>query len=357
MLVLLVNDRARSGGANACAAVRGANDWEVLRADSVDRAIQTVNDQNVDVVITENHVGATEGSALLREVRRLRPDAVRILLSNADTPDGTLRAASVAHRCLPVPVGPDELVDAVLRVARLRAILQSDSLRQLVGSIDKLPSPPRVYMRLMETLHDPDAGAGEVADVVCEDPALAAKVLRLCNSAFYSMLRPVSDIRMAVVRLGLRTIRHLVLACEVFGGSGKGGHDPERVQRGALIASVMAPAVLGRWADAELARTAALLANVGKLLDAVPDDSPVHAEAGAYLLGLWGLPETIVEAVAMHHDPRRAEGKQFGLVGAVHVATTMTGDGELDEAYLEKCGKLDMLPHWRQQLEELNSLL
>jgi HD-like signal output (HDOD) protein len=170
------------------------------------------------------------------------------------------------------------------------------------------------------------------------------------------MMRPVHDIRGAVVRLGVRTIRHLVLVSEVLSDPGK-RRDPDELQRQALMASILAPAILGRWADAELARTAALLANVGCLLNGVENDSPLHAAAGAYLLGLWGLPDPVVEAVALHHQPHLAESRQFGLVSAVHVATALAGDGVLDEVHLERTQRLNRLPEWREQRDELRELL
>ena len=85
-----------------------------------------------------------------------------------------------------------------------------------------------------------------------------------------------------------------------------------------------------------------------------------HAEIGAYLLGLWGLPYPIVEAVANHHDPSRVkEQGSFGALGAAHVGEFLSGhagdDGagsRIDEAYLRGLGVLNELPKWQSLAEQ-----
>jgi HD-like signal output (HDOD) protein len=88
-----------------------------------------------------------------------------------------------------------------------------------------------------------------------------------------------------------------------------------------------------------------------------------HAEVGAYLLGLWGLPEAIVQAIAFHHFPRGFVSKSFELCGIVHVAELMEhhevhlphGWDKLtgaDEAYLESLGLTGRIQLWRDYLHK-----
>jgi len=93
------------------------------------------------------------------------------------------------------------------------------------------------------------------------------------------------------------------------------------------------------------------------------DERPGHTEAGAYLLGLWGLPMPIVEAVAFHRQPQRSSLRSFWVPGAVHVASALAGNEPVDEGYLKhlgvdegylkSLGVLDQLPAWRQLAESL----
>jgi len=81
-----------------------------------------------------------------------------------------------------------------------------------------------------------------------------------------------------------------------------------------------------------------------------------HAEVGAYLLGLWGLSDSIVEAVAFHHRPSDCVERRFSPLTAVHVAKALqeelsqTGDGpsHIDSMYLNTLHLTDRLPYWRE---------
>ena len=86
---------------------------------------------------------------------------------------------------------------------------------------------------------------------------------------------------------------------------------------------------------------------------AIAGHSMGHTEAGAYLLGLWGLPMPIVEAVAFHRQPQRSSLRSFWVPGAVHVAGALASNEPVDESYLKSLGVLDQLPSWRQMAETM----
>ena len=227
-----------------------------------------------------------------------------------------------------------------------------------------MPPPPQLYIRLMHALEaDDDASAADIARLVAADPAIAAKVLQLCNSAYFSNGRAITDLRAAVTRLGIATLRDLVLACEVFSLPGTSATDRARLQQRALLASRLAKRMLPD-SSAELGATAALLADIGLLLPGVRDERqppvdgderPGHAEAGAYLLGLWGLPMPIIEAVAFHRAPARSSTRSFWVTGAVHVAMALAGGDEPDQDYLARTGVLPRLAAWRNYAESLTA--
>jgi HD-like signal output (HDOD) protein len=91
-----------------------------------------------------------------------------------------------------------------------------------------------------------------------------------------------------------------------------------------------------------------------------------HAEVGAYLLGLWGLPATIVEAVAFHHRPSALTLAGFELVVAVHIASVLAdeimpvpGISEplrFDHGLTEEIGLATSLPRWKEIAEEESQL-
>jgi HD-like signal output (HDOD) protein len=235
----------------------------------------------------------------------------------------------------------------------LRSLLDDPVLKQAIERVGTLPAAPRQYLALTQLLRDPDCTAARLAEVVAQDPTVAARVLRLSNSAYYSGGREISDLRAAVTRLGQNTLRRLVLASEVFSA----GPEADVLRDRSLRISQLAGKLLA-GPSADLAATAGLLAEVGLLLprpvDSASANATPYSTTGAYLLGLWGLPGPIVEAVAFHDRPGRVRGS-FWVAGAVHVAAALVGGREVDEAYLRAVGQLDRLPRWREMAEALEA--
>lgn len=312
-----------------------------------------------DVFVCGLRPGPIGGPELLARVAALYPQAVRILLLDQSPNEASVDIAQGldgAHRVLGRPLDPAELVEAVESVIDLRQLLDNEALKRLLGRINSLPPPPRLYLQLTRLLRDPDANNAAIAQALSQDPAIAAKVLRLCNSAYFSGGREISDMRSAVVRLGHQTLLRMVLTIEAFGGLKLGsGKAREEMQDRALRASNLARKLLP-GPSAELAATASLLSEVGKLLPGVvsaesEEEGPNYAEAGAYLMGLWGLPMPLVEAVAYQRRPSQLRSGGFWVTGAVHVATALVAGEEPDEDYLRSVGMLDKLPQWREMVE------
>src|SRR5690606_3006619 len=254
-----------------------------------------------------------------------------------------------AHRVLHRPMDPLEVVDALESVLELREVLDSPELKQAIGNIESLPAPPRLYLELVRVMRDPDVPMATIAELLGRDPAVVARVLRLCNSAYFSSGREVTDIRAAATRLGLQTLRQVVLASEALVHDEMDEDEREAMQARALRVSQLAGRLLA-GPSAELAIIAGLLAAVGRLLPdtggdeaaagsgaagrAAPAAGRRHAAAGAYLLGLWGRPDPIVGAVACQYGPRRTRTGGFWVTGAVHVASALVNGTEVDTEYL-----------------------
>ncbi|WP_442683621.1 HDOD domain-containing protein [Stenotrophomonas sp. JC08] len=343
-------------------------DWQLQSVADGNAAIATVASVNVDAVIVAPVLSDLTPATLLGQIRTLRPETIRIALIDSDNPHRapSARIIGVAHRFLPLPLAPEVLLEALTSFEELRELLDSPRLRSAIGRIEKLPSPPHLYLSLMQALEEnEDSDAGEIASLVAADPAIAAKVLQLSNSAFFNNGRAISDLRAAVTRLGLSTLRDLVLASEVFSLAAISAAERNALQTRALMASRLAAKMLPA-SSAELGATAALLADIGLLLPGVRnernetasegDERPGHAEAGAYLLGLWGLPMPIIEAVAFHLQPQRSNVRSFWVSGAVHVATALAGGTAVDEQYLTRTGVISRLEGWRELAADLLGL-
>jgi putative nucleotidyltransferase with HDIG domain len=235
-------------------------------------------------------------------------------------------------------------------------------------------------------LADPAAEPRAVAGVIEQDPAVSARVLQVVNSAYFGLSQPITSLTHAVLHLGIEAIKNLTLTVEVFGSFRiPRGFSLDLLQQHSYLTAKIAGALVSGHGKAQDAFTAALLHDVGKLVLAsrMPERFveasrlsgeravPVyaverelhgftHAEAGAYLLGLWGLPYPVVEAVAHHHDPLRVKQYGFDTLAAVHVADHLAWEQAprsaaqlgatvepLDAAYLETIGVGHEVEIWR----------
>ncbi len=337
--------------------------WDVQSVGDGATAIALVADTSQDVVVVAPTLPDMTPATLLGQIRTLRPETSRIALIGGQP---SARVLSLAHRFLPLPLGEAELMEAIGSLEELRELLDNPQLRESIGRIEQLPSPPQTYLGLMHALEsEADSSANDIAQLIAADPAIAAKVLQLCNSAYFSAGRTISDLRTAVTRLGISTMRDLVLASEVFARPENHEIDHVALQRRALLASQLARRMLPE-SSAELGATAALLADIGLLLPGVRDErcdapadddldagAPGHAEAGAYLLGLWGLPMPIIEAVAFQRKPSRSGTRSFWVSGAVHVATSLVAGHPVEEDYLQRTGVIAQLDGWRAHADRL----
>ena len=264
------------------------------------------------------------------------------------------------------------------------------NLQTTVGNVEVLPALPRVYNEVTAALADPEVSLEVVADIVEQDAAICAKILQLVNSSFFGVARSIADVRQATTYLGLTMLRNLVLSAEVFrsfksSGSAK-GFSIEKEQTHSTLTARIARHLLDDKIMSENAFMAAMLHDIGKLIvatelpgvyESVAAASETgdgfhyvseekingisHAEIGAYLLGIWGMPYPIVEAVANHHHPSRVDHDEFDTLGAVHVADVLAREqaqaaeeppegppDRLDVDYLEAKGLMDRLPEWRE---------
>ena len=279
-----------------------------------DALIRLRSGEACDVVVAAELPGM-DGVNLLARLRDEYPHVARIVVAPPPAIAVGFRIADLAHQVLPSGSAPEVVREALRRTLALRDLLADERLRALAGSVDGLPSLPRIYGDLTAALESPNCGAEQIADVVCRDPALAAKILQLVNSSFFGLPRQVTALPQAVAYLGVTTLRSLVLSTEAMSlfrpAARAAGLDVDALSDRAVATATEAArlAVPDCRTDAF---TAGLLSDIGLLLLAAkaPDllrseESELgftHGALGAYLLGLWGLAPGIVEAVAFHHE-------------------------------------------------------
>lgn len=354
---------------------RGA--WEMTFVDGGQAALDLLAQQSFDVVVTDIRMPVVDGTQVLAYLRQHQPEVARIVLSGDTNATNAMRAVPVAHQFLAKPCDSATLEATVKRVCAVQDRLRQPALRRILGEIDTLPSPPATILALNAVLADPNGDIDEVVDAIGDDVAISAKLLQLVNSAFFGLAHRVSSIRQAVTYLGLRTVRDLAVTVETFKAFDTGGPTGRFIasltEHASATASMARALTSGSVADQQDAFVAGLLHDVGLLalmatmperlkeLEAEADAAAVplaaveadtlgatHADLGAHLLTLWGLPFSVVEAVARHHDAPEVTGPGVGPAHAVFIAdaASVPGPGErvaapVDADYLDSLG-IDM---------------
>ncbi len=361
--------------------------WDMVFALGGTAAMAEMEKGTFDVIVSDMRMPGMDGAALLAHVREHHPKIARIILSGHAEREAVVRALPVAHQFLSKPCDADRLRVVVERACELQALLQDEGLRGVVGKLDKLPSVPQTFWELTQAASNPDVGIADLARIVEKDPAMSVKVLQLVNSAYFGLAKQISSVQQAVGHLGAEMVRALALTVHAFDSlpvkSGIDGFNVEGLQRHSLLTARIAKKLVANKDRANDAFTSALVHDIGKiiLLVAMPERfaeiarvvreskrpfhvvekelaGVTHAEIGAYLLGVWGLPLTIVEAVAHHHSPGMVGEGPVDVLAAVHVADALATDAkeieagapdedEIDLAFLERAGLLPQLPAWR----------
>jgi putative nucleotidyltransferase with HDIG domain len=389
MRILFVDDEPRILEALQRMLRPQRHEWEMAFAPGGEAAIAMLEAQTFDVVVSDMRMPGMDGAALLEAVRERYPAMLRLILSGYTEMEASFRAVPVAHQFLLKPCDPDALRIAIHRATSLVEVLDSKMLTSLVGSLQDLPSVPRVFAELRTALVDPETSIDHVVKIVEQDVAICAKVLQLVNSAFFGVTREVSDIRTAVSYLGTSILQNLVLSLEAFRSfepkKPVQGFSLDLFHRHAQHAAKIAAAITEDRKVTSVAVGAALLHDIGMLViaerapehfarslsGACQEKVPLfvieeqligvsHAEVGAYLLSLWGLPAPMVEAVAHHHHPNRVPHDRMGVVPIVYVSNLLAHEREkgadekagivteeFDLDFVTQAGLMPLIEEWR----------
>jgi HD-like signal output (HDOD) protein len=352
------------------------HEWQMTFMDDPAAAVQRLGSERFDAVVVDMRMPKMDGATFLALAKESSPGTARIVLSGEAERGAALRAVGLAHQLLAKPCDPEALRTTVSRACQLRRLLRDVGLADVVGRLGRLPSQPALYQSITEEMRREEVSLKRVADIVGRDIAMSAKVLQLVNSAFFGLGRRVSSIYQAVSYLGVDVIRALVTSHAVF--AALDANDRELFQQTwdhSVVAARLAKRVVEAQTDdatvSSDAMQAGLLHDIGSLvlcasfkneyrtilssaghshatmvqreLEAFQCD---HGPMGAYLMGLWGFSDRIVEAIAYHARPSECSYQRFSALSAVHVACALLQEAderyaleaELDVAYVERVG-------------------
>ena len=362
------------------------SEWEMVFVPSAQEALDRMAEQPFDVLVTDVRMPGMDGTELLTRVRQQYPRTIRIALSGQSSEEVLVRTIGPSHQFLSKPCDPESIRSTIKRACALRGHLADERLQGMISGLTSLPSLPAHYTRIVDKLQAPNTSAVELGEIISQDVGMATKILQLVNSSYFGLSHRVTTPADAAALLGIDTLKALVLSVGIFNSDGQAGG---RLVDALSSHSHRVGAMARRIAETEDAPpqlseqvyVAALLHDVGKLvlLDSFSAEyarllawaelqheptwmveeqafAATHADVGAYLLGLWGFTDDIIEAAAFHHCPGACLARAFGPLSVVHAANVLEhesrspGDAraELDTAYLTELGLVDRLDAWRQ---------
>ena len=372
-------------------------DWDVSFAESGQEAIDLLEEETVETLVTDMRMPGMDGAELLKTVGERYPEVVRVVLSGQADKAAVFRAVQPMHQYLAKPCDAKTLTATISRAFALRNVLNSESLHSLISGISSLPSLPTVYQKLMKELESESSTLEKVGEIISQDPAMTAKILQIVNSAMFGLRSPVRTPDRAASFLGIDTIKALALSIGVFrefDGMGMPGISIDQLMAHSLKVAMFARIIAAHEGqDSEFqnnAFTAGVLHDIGKLIlissykenfaEAMKrsrsSEIPLwqaerevfgsdHSAVGAHLLNIWGLPQSIIEVVALHHNPGEARENEFSILTAVAAANFIHNnsvannplESEWIEQYLSEVGAESKLETWANaclQFEELS---
>jgi HD-like signal output (HDOD) protein/CheY-like chemotaxis protein len=367
--------------------------WEMTFVPGGEEALQALAHRSFNAVVTDMRMPGMTGAQLLDQVRDQFPQTIRLVLSGQSDRDAMVRSISSAHQFLSKPCDAEQLKSVLERTIALTDLLENESIRKFIFRLKSIPSLPALYEDLVKELRSENPSASRLGAIISQDMAMTAKLLQMVNCPVYSVGAEVSEPSRAILLLGVETIQAMVLSLSIFSACDQRvlsaqaagslwEHSAFVSKFSTLIAKTEGVAMreLGAY------QSAGLLHNIGKLVMASADPKEYrmsenlafstgreqclletetlgcsHEEVGAYLLGLWGLPSSIIEAVAWHHHPSASPVKKFSPLAAVHVASAFHAQvypafrrwaPDLDHEFLERIGLGGRQELWMQLCSE-----
>jgi len=361
-------------------------EWEMEFVSSAASALEALQHQLYDAVISDMRMPLMDGADLLDQVKARYPDVVRMILSGQSSREAVYRSIAPAHQFLSKPCDPQELVERLRQAFSTRDLLSSQALKTVISRLPSIPSLPKLYDELTAELRSENPSLNQIAKIISKDVGMAAKILQLANSAFVGTSGRVSSLVQALSLIGTETVRTLVLSVHVlsqFDGDPRVAVSLPSLWNHSVAVSALSQRIAATEGSSkamiEESFTAGLLHDMGKVvvLAEMPDEyrkifqqgigsseklererlGCTHAEIGAYLMSIWGIPLPLVNAVAYHQHPSDSADTQFSSLTAVHVADSIVSgsdpepvnrDVELDLLYLERLQLRHREPAWRE---------
>ena len=341
-------------------------EYEVITAESGAEALNILEDEKVDVIVSDMKMPKMTGYELLSQVKRRFPNIVRIILSGFSDERIVFDALqkNIAKLYILKPWENNVLINTIEKVFQIENVLRNNSnVLKLVNNAEELPTIKTSYQKILNVIES-DEEIYKIVDAIECDNSIVIKILHIVNSSYYAV--KTGSIKRAVAFLGLDNIKNIVIASAFIDGLTFNAKDNKRLEElweHAFVANRIISIIYKEFLNKKIPETemnAGLLSNVGiifmihsfhdKYMEIfqeveIQQDSLIelenrafgtnHQEIGGYLLQWWDIPLPIVEAALYHHNPFDENIINKQIVCAAHIAEKYAWDIVGENYYIE----------------------
>lgn len=323
------------------------SDYEVSFANSAKEALEILEKNEIELLITDIRMPEMDGFELLREVKANYPLTLRVALSGYTDNNKVFNALedNLAKIYLFKPWDNRELLNIIDQLFELESLLKNKNLLNLINNVDKLPTVPNLYTEL-SNLVEKDANVDQISKKIEEDQSIASRVLRVANSAFYGA--KTGSISQAIMYIGLINVKNIVLSNAIFTSFTGNSQIKDMLWNHVNISNKLMNIIYQKCLNKKVPNmyaSAGLLHDVGRVIMLQFFDNEFeevvnrvkkeklqihqleqnilgvdHQKIGAYLLNWWEIPTPIVESAMYHHDPLNENIINKELVQVVHIS-------------------------------------
>lgn len=359
--------------------------YDIIFATSPKEALDILEEEEIDIIITDYKMPEMSGAELLIKVKEKFPSVFRIILSGYIDQNvvHNLLINGTAMLFFPKPWSDYDILKKLKVVIKTVKILKSRRLVDFFQSIDLSACTMDIYNKLIEAIEH-DLSIKGIADIIKQDVALATKIMQLGNSIFYGPSECTS-LEQAIVKLGLNTVKNISLLYSVSSCANLNKvqqHWLSELTKDAAITALCMEKMCAlsiNKLDIDTASTIGVLKNIGRniliaykpeyykqllnILESNPDIDafeaeslsestlPTHAEISGYYLMTLNLPFVIVESILYHHTPEKASESSQVYAKMLYIAD------KIIEPNMRKYNVFSLkLPEWVQEIISLEDL-
>lgn len=364
-------------------------EFTILLANSGEEALEILETETVDMVISDMRMPYMDGYELLRRIKEKNENIIRIMLSGYTDEKIVYKALlnNLAKSYLFKPWNNAELIQMIQHIFKVKEILNEPKLNELVVHQEDLPTPKDTYHKL-NLLIAKDASSEEIGHVIEADQSVCSKVLRISNSAFYGI--KTTSIKQAITYIGLNNVKDIVLSCSIFENL-KLPHElheyRDMLWQHSSTTSYYLSAIYLKLLNSKVppeAFAVGILHDIGKvvILQNFPEVALktfqsikqgnfhegtaielemlgfTHETLGGLLLEWWDFPFSLVESAMYHHHPENTSSLNRTLINALFIADQYAlkkhgylNDIQIPITVLEQLGlSLDVVEHFMSPL-------